>query len=151
MTANEEKINAMFDRLVPMSGKADTVAGEIVRAISRITHRNYNDGDHLGIGYGRETVNPAARFLSAKCDDRVAGALSAAWGIENEDAYSLKLEAAEAAVLAYLNEHPELETKENTEDMWDYMDEYEDVDRDEDYDEYEDDYYYDEDDDEDYE
>ena len=32
----EEKLNGMFEELVPASGKADTAAGEIVRAICRI-------------------------------------------------------------------------------------------------------------------
>lgn len=54
MTTAEQKINALFSELVPASGKADTVAGEIVRAVSRIGYRNYNDGDHIGVGYGKE-------------------------------------------------------------------------------------------------
>ena len=54
MTTAEQKINALFSELVPVSGKADTVAGEIVRAVSRISYRNYNDGDHIGVGYGKE-------------------------------------------------------------------------------------------------
>ena len=36
MTAAEQRINALFEELVPASGKADTVAGEIIRAVSRI-------------------------------------------------------------------------------------------------------------------
>lgn len=53
MITAEQKINALFAELVPASGKADTVAGEIVRAVSRIGYRNYNDGDHIGVGYGK--------------------------------------------------------------------------------------------------
>lgn len=59
MTETEKKIDAMFERLVPRTGKSGTVAGEIVRAVSRIGYRYWNDGDHLGIGYGREVCNPA--------------------------------------------------------------------------------------------
>ena len=44
MTARE-KISTLFDELVPVSGKADTVTGEIIRAISRIVYRNYDDGE----------------------------------------------------------------------------------------------------------
>ena len=61
MTAAEQRINALFEELVPASGKADTVAGEIIRAVSRIIYRNYNDGDHVGVGYGNETCNPVSR------------------------------------------------------------------------------------------
>lgn len=121
MNETEQRIDALFDRLVPDSGKADTVAGEIVRAICRIRYRCRNDGDHLGIWCGEEEVNSAARYLAAKCDSRVNSALAAAWGIDNDDAYSKKLEAVEEAVLAYLDAHPELETEANSEDMWDYQ------------------------------
>ena len=58
MTKNEERINKLFKELVPETGKADSLAGELVRAMSRIGYRFYNDGDQLGIGYGN-----AKRFL----------------------------------------------------------------------------------------
>ena len=70
-TTAEKRLNQLFDELVPARGAAKTVAGEIVRAISRIGYRNYNDGDHIGVGYGNETCNPAARYLSAKCGEAV--------------------------------------------------------------------------------
>ena len=132
----EEKLNGMFDELVPASGKADTLAGEIVRAICRLGYRNYNDGDHLGIGYGRETCNPAARFLAKKCDDKVARCVGDAWGIYSDGLYDKALEKLEIAVCDYLDAHPELRETPNSEDMFDYRDRYEDVD-----DEEEDDYY----------
>lgn len=139
MTATEKKISELFDELVPASGKAATVAGEIVRAINRISYRNYNDGDHVGVGYGRETCNPAARYLAAKCDKEVADLVSAIWGIESDKAYDLILGHLEAAVIEYLEKHPELKVAENHEDMWDYRDADEDVDT---YDDEEDEEYY---------
>ena len=66
--AIDEKLNGMFEELVPPTGKADTLAGEIVRAICRIGYRNWNDGDHIGVGYGNETCNAAARYLQAHTD-----------------------------------------------------------------------------------
>ena len=36
MTKNENRINKLFKDLVPMSGKADSLAGELVRATARI-------------------------------------------------------------------------------------------------------------------
>lgn len=137
----QDKINALFEELVPASGKAESVAGEIVRAICRIGYRNFNDGDHLGIGYGRETCNPAGRFLAAKCSPEVARLVQDAWGVYDDDAYDKALEKLEKAVLDYIEAHPELKETQNEEDMWDYRDEYEDVDRD---DEEEEDDYYDE-------
>lgn len=136
MTANEKKLSALFDELVPTSGAASTVAGEIVRAINRIIYRNYNDGDHIGVGYGRETCNPAARYLGTKCDAEVASLVTAIWGIENDKAYDLILGQLETAVIEYLEQHPELKAAENHEDMWSYRDADEDVDDYEDEDEY---------------
>ena len=138
----EEKLNGMFEELVPASGKADTLAGEIVRAICRIGYRNYNDGDHIGVGYGRETCNPAGRFLAKKCDDRVARCVGDAWGIYSDDLYDKALEKLEIAVCEYLDAHPELRETPNSEDMLSYRDPYEDVDDDD----YEDECYFEPDD-----
>ena len=59
----EKDSEILFDALVPWSGHADTLAGELLRAAERIAYRYYNDGDRVGEGYGRETVNPAVRFM----------------------------------------------------------------------------------------
>ena len=128
MTALEQRINALIDELVPAKGKADTVAGEIIRAVSRIAYRNWNDGDHVGVGYGNETCNPAARYLDM-------------WGIRDDDRYNKAVETLAEKVLAYLDEHPELKTTANTEDMWDYIDRLEDRDDSEDGEDEEDEYY----------
>lgn len=126
----EAKLSALFDELVPLSGKAGTVAGEIVRAISRIGYRNYNDGDHIGVGYGRETCNPAARYLAKNAGEAVAADISDIWGVYDDGRYDILLAALEADVLAYLESHPELKSTPNQEDMFDYQDEYEDMDDD---------------------
>lgn len=132
MTERENKINALFEELVSSRGKADTVAGEIIRAVSKIGYRNYNDGDHIGVGYGKETCNPAARYLIKNAGEEVADAVSNIWGIEPDNLYNNGLAVVEEAVLKYIELHPELRTTANSEDMWDYRDESEDVD---DYDE----------------
>lgn len=137
MTTTEKKLGELFEELVPASGKAPTVAGEIVRAINRISYRNWNDGDHIGVGYGRETCNPAARYLEAKCGEEVGSLISAIWGIENDKAYDLILGQLEAEVVKYLERNPELKAAENREDMFSYWNADEDVDTyDEDEDEY---------------
>lgn len=132
MTTAEQKINALFSELVPVSGKADTVAGEIVRAVSRISYRNYNDGDHIGVGYGKETCNPAARYLLKNGGDEVAVIVRGMWGMEADSLYDKAVEMLEESAAAYIEQHPELKATPNSEDMWSYRDEREDVD---DYDE----------------
>lgn len=91
MTATENKIHELFEELVPASGKADTVAGEIIRAISRLCYCNYNDGDHLGVGYGNETCNPAGRYLAHVCGGEVADRVWDAWDIVLDDLYDNRL------------------------------------------------------------
>ena len=59
-------IDSLFHKFVPHTGKADKLLGEIVSALSRIVYRYYNDGDRIGVYYGRNTCNPAFRFLIAK-------------------------------------------------------------------------------------
>lgn len=137
MNETEKKINNLFDELVPPTGKANTVAGEIIRAISRLGYRNYNDGDHLGVGYGKETCNPAGRYLAAKCDEKTASLVWAAWGILSDEMYDAALQCLEESVVSFLEANPNLKTTPNTEDMFDYRDKYEDVDEsDEDDEEY---------------
>ena len=80
MTKNEDRTNKLFEELVPASGKAENLAGELVRAMGRIAYRFYNDGDQVGIGYGKETCNPAARFLIHKGNKEVSDLAAAILG-----------------------------------------------------------------------
>ena len=50
--ADDKKFNELFDKYVPACGKADTIGGEILRAIARIVYRYYNDGDTVLRYYG---------------------------------------------------------------------------------------------------
>ena len=59
------------------------------------------------------------------------------WGLVSDRLYDAAMEVLLESVLNYLDKHPELKTKENTEDMFDYMNPDEDVD---DYDDEEEDY-----------
>ena len=61
--AIEAALQNYFDKLVPTSGNAKTIEGEMVRAINRIIYRAYNDGDYFWEGYGIESVAPALSFL----------------------------------------------------------------------------------------
>lgn len=130
-TKNDERIHILFDQLVPPEGKAETVAGEIVRALSRLRYRNWNDGDHIGVGYGKETCNAAARFLQASTNDEVRKVIDDIWGIASDRLYDAGLVVLEDLVLDHLDKHPELRTSPNQEDMFDYYIAEEDEDREE--------------------
>lgn len=128
MTENMNRINKLFEELVPASGHAETVAGELVRATARLGYRFMNDGDQIGIEYGRETCNPAARYLLAKGSDPIENQIADMWEIYSEEAYEKKLDNLCGLVADYIESHPELKSQENNEDFWDYRDDCEDVD-----------------------
>ena len=121
------KMSELFNELVPSSGKCDSLAGEIIRAASRIGYRFYNDGDQLGIGYGKETCNAAGRFLIKRSSEKIAGIVSDMFGLYSEEKYEAKLKDLLYAVVEHIEANPQLRQTE-TDDMFDYYDQYEDVD-----------------------
>lgn len=124
----ESRLSELFDQLVPAVGHCKTVAGEIVRACNRVVYRWFNDGDMVGTGYGNITVNPACRFLADKCRpfsvncyifDMLPGSYPRIYAIEGE--YHALLFQDMERIIKMLDEHPELFSKDNTEDMHDYL------------------------------
>lgn len=135
-------LNELFDELVPAQGKAENLAGEIVRAVSRIGYRFFNDGDRVNVGYGKETCNPAARFLSKKAPDAIAVRSDRLWDSRmSEEDYEIALDDLVQVTYDIITAHPEMKQQETC-DMWDYFDQYEDRDdslddEEEEYEEYE--------------
>ena len=129
------RVNAKFEELVPLGGKADTLAGEIVRAISRIGYRFYNDGDQVGVGYGKQTCNPPARFLASETNAAIGDMIRALWQVTDEAAYERLLGIVTEMTMDYIDEDPELR-EQSAPDMWDYRDAQEDRDDYDDEDEY---------------
>ncbi len=117
MLRNESRLNKLFDELVPEVGKADSLAGELVRAASRIAYRFFNDGDRIGLGYGRETCNPAARLLRERGDGKIAACINALWGLDDDAVYEEFLDTLVGAVADYVERRPDLRETE-TEDMF---------------------------------
>ena len=93
--------------------------GEIVRAISRIGYRNFNDGDHIGVGYGNETCNASARYIAVTIPDmNISGIIGDMWGTISDDMYDIGLEKLEKMIVMYLHQHMELFETDNLDDMW---------------------------------
>jgi len=59
----EKRLDALFKKLVPATGAAKTMEGEMVRAVARVGYRYMNDGDYFFRGYGKETVKPSVDWL----------------------------------------------------------------------------------------
>lgn len=154
--ATEERISALFDKLVPGSGNADTVEGEIIRALNRIIYRWGNDGDLFWSGYGAETAGPAMEFLTdAPGIPSEIRAKFKAWEDDNfgKDYEKEELEDLAAIALQYVEMKVRKdELTKNEDDLFNYGDKYIQHVRDMEDEDDEDDYYYDldDDDDEDY-
>lgn len=115
-----------FDDYVEDDGKSTTVGGELVRAAHRIIEQFENDGDKIGIGYGKKTVNPAARYILAICNDYIdRNDIEEMLYNESRINYSDKeydawLQQFERTFEDYLRNHEELFHAPNKNDMWDY-------------------------------
>jgi len=127
----ESKINDLTEQYVCSEGKCKTSAGEILRAYNRIIYRYFNDGDVAGEGYGRETVNPALRFLfsqlpSIKQFFEINYYDKSLEYTEDYD-YETILNKIGFIILDNFEKQPELFTQINNYDMWNFA---EDSDRD---------------------
>lgn len=115
----ERGLCELFDKYVPFSGKADTVGGEVIRAISKIVYRNFNDGDCIGVDYGNETCNAPARYLKYITKEaEIRALIDDMWG--NEFDYDTKLEKLEYLVYQYVTDNEWVFERKNDDDMWNY-------------------------------
>ena len=133
------KFDEFFDKYVPINGSADTLGGEIVRAINRIVYRYYNDGDTVDRYCGNEYNHLRAcdTFLKTYCP--AYHSLSNVKELEYEKNLCDRLKK----VLDYLIANPNVFEIPNSTDCianapyepWEYDDD-EDYDYDDDEDEY---------------
>lgn len=115
-------IDSFFEELVPSSGKADTKAGELIRAMMRILYRDYNDGDKFNEGYGLETCGPAAAYLIQNdfTDLRDYAEEKHEEGMftdDNDEEYTDFLNSVAEQVITYIEQNPQLLIEPNDEDM----------------------------------
>lgn len=108
---DDERWEQLYDEYVPASGTAQTVGGEILRAMARIIYRFYNDGDMVGVGYGNETCNSSDRYL---CD--AVPEYHSLDGIMFEDKYEETMKKNHRICFAYLMTHLDLFKQENNDD-----------------------------------
>jgi len=127
----EKRNDALYGKLVPGMGKADTQEGEMLRAINRIIYRYYNDGDEYFRGYGTETAGPAHSFL-VNANTGVRSAMEKIFGDGTN--YEETIQDALEHILSHI-EAKQGKYTPNTEDMFSYEAEFEDEE------DYEDDYY----------
>ena len=142
----EKRNNILFDKLVPGSGAAETVEGELMRAINRLVYRWYNDGDYFYKGYGAETAGPAHSFLvnSNQIPFDLQSTLTSTFNKAidaPEEGYERLIKFALEKVVDHVEATPEDEYTPLKQEMFDFESEFEDEEV------YDDDYYDEEDDD----
>ena len=115
---DEDALVNLFEEFVPASGTADTVGGEIVRAINRILYRWSNDGDQIGFDYGIETVNSSYEYLIEKdiIIDKFDDYLYDSESNFSSDDYDEFLEQLMRQVIDTLHNRPELFDEKNEDD-----------------------------------
>ena len=103
MTGNiDDILDAVYDFLVPQSGKCDSVAGELVRAIMRVMYRDWNDGDVFYDGYGRETCLPSVAYIIEQFPDMYDDFDEIAQNTLTDGDYTAKLEEIADEILSRL-------------------------------------------------
>lgn len=121
------KYQAAYEELVqkmPVSGKCDTVAGEMIRAASRLGYDFYNNG------MGNNTSG-ALNYLSEQSaiDDDIYDAIYGYTrgriyeGNYNGDSLQVAIESMVDQTVGMIVNNPVLMTIENNEDMFDYQEE----------------------------
>ena len=140
----EKRNEALYDKLVPGSGAADTVEGEMLRAINRIIYRYYNDGDYYYEGYGIETAGPAHSFL-VNANHPQKSALVRIFDESRDEEYEQMLNDALDVILDHIESRQGNYT-ESSKNMFDYEPEFEQEEEDDDWDDYHGGYGYDDED-----
>ena len=120
VNVSDNKMETLFDLLVPDSGKADTKAGELIRAMMRIQYRDWNDGDVFYEGYGLETAGPSAEYLMYALPELEADFIEISENGYEDDQYTQALEQIAKKVVQHLLENPELFYELNEDDSRDW-------------------------------
>mgnify|MGYP004655069337 FL=1 len=120
-----DPIEEAFELLVPSEGKAETVAGEMVRAMMRVLYRDYNDGDKFMAGYGLQTCGSSMCYLVEMMPDVWADYAQRAVDeadryIDDDAAYTQLITDLSDSLVDYLCKHPELFYTLNNEDSRDH-------------------------------
>ena len=110
----QKEYDELWERLVPSEGKAVTKAGEVLRAVSRIYYRWFNDGDRLqpvlsewvavsaikAFKYLYQFRDPDSGFSTKELMENIVFAAT-------EEDYELALERAVDAILEWAVNQPD--------------------------------------------
>ena len=114
---DDKKFNELFDKYVPGSGNCATLGGEILRAITRIIYRYYNDGDTVDRYYGSDynCLKGANTFLLNNVKGYVS--LENVYEFDYEEAICKRLKY----ILDYVINNPSVFETPNDDDFLNYQ------------------------------
>jgi len=119
ISESDKPLDTAFDLLVPKEGKADTLAGELVRAINHLLYRALNDGDVFYEGYGIETCGDCVAFICDKLPDLEGDFEDIAMRTLDGNNYVKVIRVIANEIIDRICEDSELISTANTEDMYD--------------------------------
>ena len=77
-----DRLSALFDRtlpdgtpLVPSQGDASTDIGQLVRGMNTLIYRYYNDGDVVGIGDSKDSLDWVIDYMENASDGAISSAI----------------------------------------------------------------------------
>ena len=108
LTENQQRLEDLFGKWVPANGKCKHLAGELVRATMKINYRWFNDGDHIGVGYGNETCNYAARYIKTYTNLEISQLINKNWGNNDEETYERFIDELDGKVCDFIDNNPNL-------------------------------------------
>ena len=120
------RYQADYDRLVdlmPISGQSETVAGELIRAVSKLGHELYNNGmgnNSSGAVNFLLSQNAISQDTYDTIHPLTTGRLYN--GNYEGDSFQMAVESAIDQTLELIKSNPELETTDNSVDMHDLAD-----------------------------
>ena len=120
----DDRFSVLFKYLVPPTGKANTIAGELVRAMTKILYRDFNDGDVFYDGYGKETCGSCAAFICNTIPEFEAEFVHIAENTLEEDEYTQALNQITEELLDYIMDNSYLLAEPNDQDMYDFDEDY---------------------------
>lgn len=136
LNEHDDKIFSEWtNKYVPACGKADTLAGEIIRAINHLVYRYYNDGDTVYKYYG------SVYNYSKACDNFLCEHVPGYETLRgfSEDVFGYQVNKRLKFIVDFLSNNVEYFSKPNNEDCldnapyedweeedWDWDDEFED-------------------------
>lgn len=118
----QEQYDQWANELMPMSGTCETVAGEMIRAASKLGYDFYNNGmgnDTTGaLNYLRD--NKVIDVDTYKTIVPYTGEYDHYYGKYDGDSLQVAIESMVDQTIEKILAKPELLTEENTEDIFDY-------------------------------